>query len=200
MFRFFGGYAIGFFMPKYFNSVYTADKSKYAIANSFVVSVCGLVSSLSGGILSDKYEKKGIYMSKAYICMIGTFGGIPTIMMCTLLQNNFWISILGLGLEYLLAECWIGPAITILINTISPENKGFAVSAFLFMATVSGTISTTLLGYLQEKFDAANNPKLYGYILCAFVVFAYAGSLPFFLLAGRNYTAIKLKEQKDKED
>ena len=41
---------------------------------------------------------------------------------------------------------------------------------------------------LADAFDAANNPKLYGYILCAFVVFAYAGSLPFFLMAGRNYT------------
>jgi len=47
-----------------------------------------------------------------------------------------------LGLEYLVAEGWVGPAITMVINVISPENKGFAVSAFLFCCTVAGTIST----------------------------------------------------------
>ena len=54
----------------------------------------------------------------------------------------------GLALEYLFAESWIGPAITMVINTISPENKGFAVSAFLFFATIAGMISTTTLGAL----------------------------------------------------
>lgn len=50
-----------------------------------------------------------------------------------------------LGLEYLFAESWLGPSITMVINTISPENKGFAVSAYLFVATVGGTIATELL-------------------------------------------------------
>ena len=197
--RFFAGYAIGFFMPSYFGGVYVQDKNKYSVANAFVVSLCGLASSLTGGILSDKYEKKGYFMTKSYICMLGTFGGIPTIMLCCLVQNNFWVSMLGLGLEYLLAECWIGPAITMIVNTISPSNKGFAVSAFLFFATVAGTISTELLGVLQSKYDAKNNPEYYGWILCNFVVGAYGASIPFFYLAGRNYTAFKEKEKREKE-
>jgi hypothetical protein len=53
-----------------------------------------------------------------------------------------------LGAEYLVAESWLGPSITMVINTISPENKGFAVSAYLFFATVAGTIATELLGVL----------------------------------------------------
>ena len=200
MCRFFAGYGIGFFMPAYFGGVYIDYKKQYSIANAFVVSVCGLISSLTGGILSDKYEKKGVYMAKSYICMLGTFGGIPTIMLCTLIQNNFWVSMLGLGLEYLLAECWIGPAITMILNTISPDNKGFAVSAFLFFATVSGTISTTLLGFLQDHYDAKNNVSQYGYILCIFVVLAYGISIPFFYVAGKSYTAFKLNENREKEE
>jgi len=54
MFRFFGGYAIGFFMPSYFGNVYKDDKKKYAVANAFIVSFCGFVSSLCGGLISDK--------------------------------------------------------------------------------------------------------------------------------------------------
>lgn len=62
------------------------------------------------------------------------------------MQNNFWVSITGLFFEYLFAECWSSPAITMLLNAISSQNKGFAVSAYLFFTTISGTISTFLLG------------------------------------------------------
>jgi len=40
-----------------------------------------------------------------------------------------------------------------LINAISPDNKGFAVSAYLFFTTISGTISTFLLGLFAETYD-----------------------------------------------
>jgi hypothetical protein len=54
-----------------------------------------------------------------------------------------------LGFEYLVAENWVSPAITMILNTISPSNKGYGVSAFLFFATIAGTISTYLCGLLQ---------------------------------------------------
>lgn len=88
------------------------------------------------------------------------------------------------GLEYLVAECWEGPAVTMVVNTISPENKGFAVSAYLLIATISGTAATFILEALYNYYDAENNKHLYGQILCGFVVFSYAGSVPFFYLAG----------------
>ncbi len=56
-FRFFGGYAIGYYMPKYFGSIYANDNTLYGYLNSFVVSVGGFISALSGGLISDKYEK-----------------------------------------------------------------------------------------------------------------------------------------------
>ena len=87
-------------------------------------------------------------------------------------------------LEYLFAEGWLSPAITMVINSVSPQNKGYAVSAVLFMETVAGTASNIILGALEEHYDAKNHKHLYGTILCNFVVFAYAGSIPFFLLAG----------------
>lgn len=181
--------------------VYPDKKNQYSIANAFVVSMCGLVSSLTGGILSDKLEQKGYLMSKAYICVVSAVLGIPTIMMCCLLQNNFWLSMAGLGLEYLVAECWLSPCITMLLNTISPANKGFAVSAFLFAATIAGTISTALAGALGSYYEVSKteNKAYNGYILCFFVIFSYGGSIPFMLLAGRSYTEFKLKEKAAKD-
>ena len=105
-----------------------------------------------------------------------------------------------LGLEYLFAESWLGPSITMVINTISPKNKGFAVSAYLFFATVAGTIATELLSVLQTHFDAKHHPPLYGYILFAFVLFSYAGSIPFMWLAGRHYTIFMEKKNAEKAE
>ena len=162
-------------MPKYFGSVYpdvidpetneviTPYSDYYFALNAIIVSICGLCSALGGGILSDKYEKKGILMTKAYVCIIAGIGGIPTSCICLLINNNFWISITFLGLEYLVAECWFAPAIAMILNTISPDNKGFAVSAFVCLSTMSGTLGTWLCGFLSNKyidFEDVYDPEL----------------------------------------
>ena len=103
-----------------------------------------------------------------------------------------------LALEYLCAENWIAPAITMLINTISPKNKSFAVSAFLFFCTIGGTVATAVAQVLFESFDVSNNRQRSGYILCVLVLFSYLGSIPFFFLAGKSYTAFKRKEAEDR--
>jgi MFS family permease len=134
-------------MPAFFGNVYNDEKLKnlYFLLNAFVVSIGGFASAMTGGYVSDKYEKKYPRI-KAIVCIIGSGLGLPTIAMATLIQNNFALSMVGLFLEYLVAECWSSPAITMLLNAISPQNKGFAVSAYLFFTTISGTISTFLLG------------------------------------------------------
>lgn len=48
-----------------------------------MVSFGGFISAYGGGVLSDVYEKK-TFMAKAYVCIIGSFLGCPTIAICTL--------------------------------------------------------------------------------------------------------------------
>lgn len=105
----------------------------------------------------------------------------------------------GLFLEYLFAECWSSPAITMLLNAISSQNKGFAVSAYLFFTTISGTISTFLLGQFVQTYELDKYPERYGYILCAFVFFSYLGSIPFFYLAGNSYKDMLEKKKREEE-
>lgn len=187
-FRFFGGYAIGYYMPSYFGNIpdYKDKYNTYLTLNAFVVSVGGFTSAIAGGFISDKLEKR-IPTIKSWVCIFGSLLGCPMIAVCLLVQNNFAVSIIFLFFEYLVAECWTGPAITLLINAISPQNKGFAVSAYLFFATLSGTLSTFLLGQFSDSYQLTLYPERYGYILCAFVFFSYLGSIPFFYLAGRSY-------------
>lgn len=128
---------------------------------------------------------------------MGSLLGCPTIAICLLIQNNFAVSIIGLFFEYLFAECWSSPAITMLINAISPSNKGFAVSAYLFFTTLAGTLSTFLCGQFAETWKFKENPSYYGYTLCAMVFFSYLGSVPFFILAGNSYKKILLKKKQE---
>lgn len=82
-FRFFGGYAIGYYMPSYFGKIYPENETTYSVLNAFVVSCGGFISAYGGGLLSDKFESK-TYMSKAYVCIIGSLLGVPTIAVCLL--------------------------------------------------------------------------------------------------------------------
>lgn len=154
--RFFGGFSIAFFLPKFFGLIWSPDESErsenfrtaYAISNAFVVSMFGFASSIIGGIIGDKGEQRGILMTKAYICIFSAIFGSIFFALCVLIQiptaGGFAFSISMLALEYLSAENWIAPAITMLVNVISAENKSFAVSAFLFFSTVGGTIATAI--------------------------------------------------------
>lgn len=67
-FRFFGGYAIGYYLQSYFGGVYPDDYKLYGVLNAFVVSVGGFISALAGGYISDKYEKR-YPMIKSMVCM-----------------------------------------------------------------------------------------------------------------------------------
>lgn len=69
-----------------------------------------------------------------------------------------------LALEYLFAEGWVGPAITMVVNTISPENKGLCVGAYLFCCTFGGTLSPIIYNKLVDHYEASKeeNKHLYG--------------------------------------
>lgn len=79
-----------------------------------------------------------------------------------------------------------------------------AISAYLFFTTIAGTISTAILNvlsnaYIHDKSSPDYHPERFGYILCAFVVFGYLCSIPFFYLAGLSYTKFKTEERRIKE-
>ena len=74
-----------------------------------------------------------------------------------------------------------------------------AVSAYLFFTTMAGTLSTALLGEYEDVFETAKYPARYGYIMCAFVLFSYLGSIPFFYLAGRSYEKFKRKQDEEND-
>lgn len=126
-FRFVGGFAIGYYHEKYFNGVYPAYQSTFAVINASVISIGGFLSQFIGGIISDRYEVPSNYMAKAWVCIGGSLLGVPTMAMCCFSNvmsdptsakptngAYFYTAMGGLALEYLVAECWGAPAIAML--------------------------------------------------------------------------------------
>mmetsp|Transcript_10493 Transcript_10493/g.17597 ORF Transcript_10493/g.17597 Transcript_10493/m.17597 type:complete len:159 (-) Transcript_10493:113-589(-) len=149
-----------------------------------------------GGYLADKYEKKS-YMTMPYLVMGSSFLACP--LMCGLLlnQNDFWLSMGLLAGHFAISEAWFSPTVTMLQNTTSIKNQGFAVSVWVFGILSGGIFGSTSLGYLQQFMDAANNPSVYGNTLAAFIGGSYLLSVPLFYKAGLKYKEVR--ESQDRE-
>ena len=112
-FRFWETFSIVYFLPSFFQKVYPAFKSEYSIYSAAILSICGFLSTVLGGIISDKFEKK-TKMTKAIVCILGSAAAIPAIAACTLITNNFYLSVFFMAVKYLISECWMSPAITMM--------------------------------------------------------------------------------------
>ena len=126
-------------------------------------------------------------MFGAYICILTSLTAAPALFVCFYFQDSFSLSVSMLGINYLFAEAWGSPSITMLMECSSPENVGLAISAYLFMSTISGMISTVLLGYVQHYQNAESNLSVYGSSLNIFMMISYLGCIPAFYIAGRSY-------------
>jgi MFS family permease len=150
------------------------------------VAGCGFLSTLLGGIVSDKYERKS-KMTKSLVCILGGLAAIVPIGVATLVTNNFWLSLFAMGLKYLLAESWMSPAITMMQSTVKPEEQGSIVSAHLFFLTIVGCASTVTLGAVSNALGVASNPAIYGKLIFLWNIIGYLGAAPFFWIGGKKY-------------
>lgn len=55
--RNFGGCIVASFLPVFFGRNYPQYKTEYALLNAVAVSVCGLVASVGGGLIADRFSK-----------------------------------------------------------------------------------------------------------------------------------------------
>lgn len=112
-FRYFGQFASDYYLPLFYLSNYTQNKAEFALAYSMINLVCGFASSLSGGIISDKFGK-GRPMLKAWICVAGNLIAMPLFVASVLTTNNFWLSMAFTALRFLFGEPWRSPSVTMI--------------------------------------------------------------------------------------
>jgi hypothetical protein len=107
-----GSMIVTCFVPVFFMKVFPSYKSQYAVINAAALTIFGFSSSLIGGILSDKFEKKS-YMTKSRIIMGGHFLAVPlTALACY--TSNFWLAIACFAAKIFFSGSYYAPAITMM--------------------------------------------------------------------------------------
>jgi hypothetical protein len=121
----------------------------------------------------------------SYIAIGSAALSAPAMAAALLVQDDFWFSLTMLGVYYTFAEGWTSPSITMLQNTVSSKNQGFAASVYLFGMYISGLLGSISLGYLQQYLGADKEVGLYGDTLAWYILVSYFLSIPFFFMAGK---------------
>ena len=80
--------------------------------NAFSLTLFGLSSSIVGGIISDKFEKKS-YMAKTALILFGNLFSIPLVIlaMCT---NSFYLAISLMSAKILITGTYLSPSLTMM--------------------------------------------------------------------------------------
>jgi hypothetical protein len=76
-------------------------------------------------------------MTYALICMLGALLAIPLIMVGTIFNNSFWLSVTVASLSILFSGSYFSPAITMMQNSSDSENSGNVVSVYTFVTTIA---------------------------------------------------------------
>jgi len=130
---------MGLFTTEYFR-VYPGTEYEFSMLSTVSGLIGTFICTLGTAVLSDMYDNIN-YMTKAYICIVTTMISIPCCMMIYLVQSNFWISMTGLFIEYLLSTGWGQPAIGILSTCCDPGIRGTAISVFFFLISMFGVVA-----------------------------------------------------------
>lgn len=188
--RFMAGYAIGGYVPSFYGTLFEDYEDTYAYLNAFVVAGGGALSSYIGGRVADRWEKSGNIYSRLDVPLIGSLLGIPTIALC-LLSTNFYLSMFGLFLEYLTAECWFGPIISVIQSSLPARVRGIGIACFTFITTFFGSLASYLIGVWVDDVtnDLDDHTGRLRYIILFCVASCYFSAAVLFFFA-RKYIDI----------
>jgi len=173
--RFMGGYAIGSFLPVFFKTQYPEYNTLYSYLNASVVALGGALSSYIGGKCADSWEQAGGRYARVWIPAIGAAAAIPFMALCVL-STNFYLSIAALFFEYLTAECWFGPSISVLQNALPAKVRATGIATFTFTTTMFGSGTSYFMGVIYDQISSGSeNPtRVIKMELLVAVVLSYA--------------------------
>ena len=185
--RFFSGSTIGYFAAEFFG-LYSSYTDQFSILNALALLIGGIIANLATGYISDKYNAKH-FMIKTHIQMFSSIMSIPPVLLCFLTTDNFYVSMAGLFLIYLLSEGWISPSIGMIQECADPSVKGVVIACFLLLCSLCGMLTNVLIGFLLEAGNSS--PEHLGIIMIYCILIPNCISILTFYMAGRNYRAFR---------
>ena len=146
--RFAAGYGIGVWKAPFFREAFPQFQDQFSVANALVISGGGVLSSLAGGAIADRFAP-GDARVRLWIPAAGSLLAVP-LWLGTCYADSFYGSIGMLFGEYLVAECWFGPTLAALYRAVPKEVQGTAQGLFSVL-TALGNVMPVAIGALQES-------------------------------------------------
>ena len=187
--RYFEQFASCYYLPLFYLTCYPARKAEFTFLYAGVNMFCGLISSLLGGIICDRFGKGNPRM-KAQVCMAGNILCLPLLIGSVLITNNFYLSMALTAGRYLIGEHYRSPALTMVQNTTPPDKQGSMVGAYQFANKMFSVFSAIIIQGAFVYLPVNGNPVLLGRILAAICTFAVGISTFSYYKAGESYAKI----------
>ena len=117
IFRVSQGNAMSMYVIPYFD-IYPQYADLFAFAHFIIIIVTSIASNILSGIICDHLERS-YYFAKPLMCILKALSGALCCMIIFSVQNNFWVSMTGLFLDYLLSKGWQAIAISLLRSVVN---------------------------------------------------------------------------------
>jgi len=177
--RFCIGFAILVWLPTVVRDRFPDNVAEFAAYNAGIKAFAGGFASVAGGVLADTLrttalgERAGLLLNVAASMLAA-----PVWYMVLREGNSFYECMAFLCLSYLVAESWLGPAVSTLQTLVPADRRGVAQGLFSALTSV-GNVAPALIGLLPAaSLPVVLQESIAGcYVLSAGVFLAAAMSL-----------------------
>jgi MFS family permease len=157
--RFMAEYTLASFLPLFFVNKFPAYKTHFCIMNAIVILVIGAISSIFGSagpsvLALDKPGSVTGSCSLLLLLAVSSTLAIPAALL-TFLSPNFYVSMAGLVIFYLLTEWWFRPVLFVFQRELRPEARNIALGYLTMCSTLCGSGAASVVGYFIGRRDDA---------------------------------------------
>ncbi len=128
------------YLPIYFDRAFHDRLSDFQLWYAVLLTVGGSFSSMVGGMISSRWNRA--YPGGGRVALFPAITSLIAIipLAITLYTSDFNLSIVALAVQLLLAECWLGPGMALLQDSISANTLGQGVAITLFWNTLVASL------------------------------------------------------------
>ena len=178
--RFCAGFTIAVWALPCLRSAFPARAADLGLGYAFVVGGAGFASALIGGAAADALAARAPpgrdRAARALVPVVGSLLAAPLWVAALLRAPTFEWAVGLLALEFLAAECWIGPTTALIQAEVAPRSRGLAQGTFTSL-TLFGSLAPLAAGKALDA-DATLDA---GALVAAVVAGAYVVSALLFL-------------------
>ena len=144
----------------------------------------GFCGSFGAGLICDRFSQEDENPYSKFI-MTSCLLSLPLFGLSFLQQDNFYLSLGSLGLNYLVNDAWLAPYVTMLQRSVTPDKVGFIITVYILVGTTSGTLATIMLDYIKNLkldhlggLDFSTPGSFEGFCLFSFVAISHLITVP----------------------